>query len=372
MRWLRCLFLSGLLVLLAFPLCYDAAAAIDNASCMECHSDQSLVREKSAGMSEQLFVDYSKFKYSVHNINNVACVDCHAGIDHLDEDADVPHDLDLADVACVACHEEQGLAYENSVHSKAGSKGITIPCHACHGYHYVYRLEGNTVLERENHFCLKCHDPNKFHDWLPQKETHFAHVECTVCHAPEAPRHIHLSFFDLVSGKFLDTKTKLEALNTDLDNFLPMLDKNGDGILNVNEFEDMVLLFRQKNIHGSFRGELLSDLQPIVHHVNRGEANRGCEACHLPNSPFFQDVSIVLDREDGTLLRIPVERAVLESYYLSHFYALGGTRVRVLDKIGIALVAGGILVVFSHLTARVATIGRRRRKKAGSVERDLF
>ena len=56
-------------------------------------------------------------------------------------------------------------------------------------------------------------------------------------------------------------------------------------------------------------------------------------------------------------------RDVLETYYVSHFYALGGTRVRVLDKIGFALLAAGAGVVVAHLTARIATIPLRRKKK---------
>ena len=58
-----------------------------------------------------------------------------------------------------------------------------------------------------------------------------------------------------------------------------------------------------------------------------------------------------------------VERRVLESYYVNHFYAIGGTRVRLLDKIGLALIVGGLSVVSGHLFVRIVTAPARRRRK---------
>jgi len=337
---------------------------IDNAECMECHSDKTLTREKSEGMKEDLYVDEFRFNYSVHNVNGVGCVNCHSDIGELDYDSEIPHGVSLP-VNCDNCHKNEGEAYQNSVHKKAGGKGITIPCYACHGYHFISHLEADSVEDRENGFCLKCHNPDKFHDWLPQKEAHFAFVECTVCHAPNAPRHVALRFFDLVQGKFLSGGELLKGLNTDYDQFMALVDQDKDNILSVDEIEDMTLLLRQKDIRGTFHGEIRVDIVPTVHHVNRGKANRECEQCHNPNSPFFEDVQICLNKEDGTIDHHQVERNVLESYYVNHFYALSGTRVRLLDKIGLALVAGGVSVVIAHLTVRIATapVRRRRREK---------
>jgi hypothetical protein len=94
---------------------------------MECHSDDTLARNESEGMKEDLFLDYNKFKYSVHNVNGITCVDCHADIEELNWDNEVPHPTSLAVVDCDGCHEDEGEAYLDSVHKKAGGKGITIP-----------------------------------------------------------------------------------------------------------------------------------------------------------------------------------------------------------------------------------------------------
>ena len=345
------------------------AHAIENDECMECHSDDSLERSESEGMKEDLFIDYSRFKFSVHNVNGITCVDCHSDIEELNWDNEVPHQVSLAMVDCEGCHEEEGEAYLNSVHKKAGGKGITIPCYACHGYHFVTHLEADSVFERENKFCLKCHNPDNFHDWLPQKDTHFAFVECAVCHAPESPRYISLRFYDLISKRFFGAKDLLTALDTDYDGFMEKVDKDRDDVISLGELEDMVLLLRQKDVRGTFHGELVLELVPTVHHVNRGGANRECEQCHNPQSPFFEEVYIALNKEDGTGQRHKVERRVLESYYVNHFYAIGGTRVRYLDRIGLVLIVGGLSVVAGHLLVRIATAPARRKRK---VEKDEF
>jgi hypothetical protein len=141
------------------------------------------------------------------------------------------------------------------------------------------------------------------------------------------------------------------------------LDKDGDGIISLPELEDMVFLLRQKDIRGTFHGELVMEMLPTVHHINRGGANRECEQCHNPHSPFFEEVYINLNKDDGTSQRQKVERRVLESYYVNHFYAIGGTRVRYLDKIGLVLIVGGLSVVIGHLLVRIATMPARRKRK---------
>lgn len=345
-----------------FPLFFwvPDCDGIENNECLDCHGDPSLARAESSGMKETLYVSSEKFKYSVHHVNGVGCTDCHAGIEELDYEREVPHAVELGAVRCGACHEEVSEAYNNSVHKKAGEKGISIPCYACHEYHYTTRLATATVTERQNSFCRKCHDPDKFHDWLPQKETHFAFVECAVCHAPDSPKHINLRLYDLVEERFLDTDDMLRALNTDIDGFMPLVDRNEDGIINADEFEDLVIMLRRWEIRATFHGELVADIKPTVHHVNRGQANEECKSCHTVASPFFEDVRIGLLDPEGELRFFGVDRGVLETYHVE-FNALGNTRVRLLDKIGIALIIGAVGVVVLHLTTRILTVPLRNR-----------
>jgi hypothetical protein len=67
--------------------------------------------------------------------------------------------------------------------------------------------------------------------------------------------------------------------------------------------------------------------------------------------------------DDGTVDRYNVDRSVLESYHVSHFYLLGGTRMKLLDKIGLLVLTGGACAALEHLTFKILTMPFRRRKK---------
>ena len=246
--------------------------AVENDECIECHEDSSLSRLDSKGVREAILLDYRKFKNSIHNINKITCVDCHADIEELNYDNEVPHKSSLDAVDCGKCHDIVEEAYGKGVHKNASRKGIDIQCYACHGYHYVTSTEGKSVLERENMSCLKCHNPYNFHEWLPQMASHFEHVECTVCHAPDTPRHIHLRVYDLLSNEFINPNQLLLALKTDIDGFMALLDKNENDQLDVAEFNNMVFMLKRRGVHITFHGELLSERQPIIHEVQKGSA----------------------------------------------------------------------------------------------------
>ena len=348
--WLLLFFVSG-------------ASAIDNSECMDCHGDSALTRTTSTGANNSLFVDQKAFQHSVHNINGIGCVDCHADIVALDSSQDVPHSLTLAPVECGSCHEAETTAYRQGVHQQASGKGMTIQCYACHGYHDVVSGENRPVLERENRSCLKCHEPNRYHNWLPQKETHFSFVQCTVCHAPDAPHHIHLRFYDLAKKEFLSPERIFAALGTDSKGFLAMFNTDDkDDELNREEFENMVFILSRRGIHASFHAELLSEQEPVVHQVTKVSAQRACEDCHAPGSQFFDSVAIILVDKENVSFQVKVDRKVLESYSVNNFYVPGGSRMRQLDRVGIlaVLAAGGGVML--HLLGRGMTASYRKRR----------
>ncbi len=358
----------GLLLLAVCCLCPLRSLAIDNSECFDCHGDASLTKESTDNIlnteiTESLYVDEEKFDKSVHNRNGITCVDCHSDIEELNYDNDVPHKKNLKKVCCASCHEQAGEDFKNSVHMKLRTKGITMTCYACHGYHYVRQMEGASVTERENSICLKCHNPYQFHELLPSRSTHFAHVECVVCHAPDVPRHINLRIYDLVSNSYYDSNRLFKLLGTDFNQLMKVVDKDGNSILDPDEFENLTLLLRQKNIHPVFHAELVADISSIAHHVNKGTAQKTCQKCHSASSPYFNTVEVVFNRDDGTVDSYRVDRAVLETYYVKHFYLLGGTRMKLMDRIGLLILAGSACAVGLHLTARILTIPLRRKNK---------
>ncbi|MDG4474978.1 cytochrome c3 family protein [Thiovibrio frasassiensis] len=341
--------------------------ALENSECLDCHVDETLVRSgekdfNDSSMKANLYVDENKFNHSIHNINGITCVDCHTDIKELNCNQEVPHPKYLKKVECSTCHQAEGDAFVHSVHMEARGKGIVMQCYACHDYHYTSHLESASVAERENGFCLRCHNPYQEHNWLPQKQAHFSFVECTVCHAPAAPRHVHLRFYDLVTNTFLTGDKIVKTLGVGYDEFYKTVDKNNDGVIDNDEIEELFILLRQKDVHIIFRAELVSEMQAIVHQVQKGGAIKDCQQCHVQDAPIFDAVTIVLNKDDGSIEHYKVNRSVLESYHTSHFSALGGTRVRFVDKIGLTIIFGGIAVVLIHLGVRVVTIPARRKK----------
>ncbi|MCG6930164.1 MAG: hypothetical protein LJE64_06360 [Desulfofustis sp.] len=356
------------IILTCSVLCPSPLAAVDNSECFECHSDEGLTTESTDNIlqieiTESLYVDEDTFDKSIHNLIGITCVDCHADIEELDWNEEVPHARRLEKVHCVSCHEDAGEEFKNSVHMKMRTKGITMTCYACHGYHYVRQMEGASVAERTNSICLKCHNPNQFHEWLPSGDAHFAHVECVVCHAPEVPRHIDLRFYDLITMRFYKGDELIKIIGTNFDKIIQTIDKNHDQIIGMNEFDDLFFMLKQKNIRPILRAELVADINSIAHQISRESAQKTCEMCHASDSPYFNAVSIILIRDDDTVERYKIDRAILESYYVSHFYLLGGTRIKRLDKIGLLIIAGGACAALGHLIIRVLTIPLRRGKK---------
>ena len=360
-KWLL-VFLMSLSLLFVYPI---SSRAIENSECLDCHGDPDMVKELPNGKTISLYVNPDKFKASVHGQNDIGCTDCHSDITKLDYNKEVPHPVPVAFVDCTDCHDEEGEAYQESVHAIARSKGVKKApiCYNCHNYHYTKYLYGDTVVQLENKFCLRCHHPEKFHNWLPQKKTHFQYVMCAVCHAPNVGKHIHLRLYDLMEEKFLSGQEILKKLGLTYDNFMSKFDTNKDGVIDLKEFRKFVKDLRIANVRAIFWGELTDNMEPLVHKVTKGRAIKNCKTCHSIKSPFFEKVYLILTKPDGQAPHYPLKREVLQSFYVTHFYAIDATRVRLLDIIGFFIVLGGVAFAGGHLTLRILTIPLRRRRR---------
>nr|WP_320009868.1 cytochrome c3 family protein [uncultured Desulfobulbus sp.] len=361
--------LLGACLLAACTLWPLQVLAVENSECMECHSDETLTKKSTDNilqveLTKSLYVDEDAFNHSVHNANGITCVDCHTDIEALNWDEDLPHAATLQPVQCAMCHEESAVEFKDSVHMAMRTKGISMTCYACHGYHNVKQMASASVSERMDYVCLKCHNPYQSHDWLPSKESHFANVDCVVCHSPNAPRHTHLRFFDLATGTYDQTDSLMEKIGVSAKDFMATVDTDKDGAVNQGEFDDLMLRLKLKNIRTVLHAELVAAIDASAHGIVKQGAQKECGQCHSSNSSYFNEVNIVFPNPDGGIVHHKVDRSVLESYYVSHFYLLGGTRIKLLDKIGLIIVAGGVLVVLGHLTMRLLTIPWRRKHAA--------
>ncbi len=149
---------SALIVLfVAFGafLWLEVPAAVDNETCLDCHSDRDLETER-AGKIVSLFVDGDVFSRSVHR--DLECIDCH-------EDADVedlPHPETLKKVYCGICHDDIQLNFDAGIHGQALHRNAAYApaCSDCHGIHGILSSANPTAPTYKTnvpYLCGGCH-----------------------------------------------------------------------------------------------------------------------------------------------------------------------------------------------------------------------
>jgi predicted CXXCH cytochrome family protein len=132
-----------------------APGAPSDSACMTCHEDRTLVGHGG----KQLYVDLEALRASRHGQAGVACVACHADLEHA---AEFPHAEKLAPATCAPCHQDRSAAFAASVHAGSQPKlgGRAVTCRDCHDAHRV--TEGRnpkSALSPYNvsEVCLRCH-----------------------------------------------------------------------------------------------------------------------------------------------------------------------------------------------------------------------
>ena len=88
----------------------------------------------------------------------------------------------------------------------------------------------------------------------------------------------------------------------------------------------------------------------------KSKAIRDCATCHSADASPFQSVTLTIAGPDGRPLRHGVEKGVLSSLTsmdsVRGFYAIGATRIRLLDQLLILVVVGAACVPIAHMTVR--------------------
>ena len=168
----------------------------DNAFCLNCHQDESLVKTDALGKKISLSVSEAGFKNSVHG--KVSCTDCHTQIKN---DAHAEGGKKAADkkVNCAACHAKADKEYRAGLHSKLIMKETerAANCHDCHGKHNILPGKNPKSMIHVSNIdktCNRCHSDIEFvkHHALGaaipgdefKKSVHgkTGEVTCTSCH----------------------------------------------------------------------------------------------------------------------------------------------------------------------------------------------
>jgi hypothetical protein len=298
--------------------------------CQECHADK-----------------FGEWQKSIHaalvragNASGPVCTSCHQ-----------PHTVikgapsTLETVPCKSCHGAIFTAYTGSVHAQVHSNGNAAPllCSSCHGAHDVSEVSSPAGPKTA---CLACHKGvlQTHQAWLPNAALHFDRVSCPACHAPTAQRRVDLQLVDSDAQTRVSAKVGVPTFET------PGKSVDAIALYNLLQTADQ----RFTTGHATLRGRLEVVTGEQIHQLApKSQAISDCNTCHSAGSGAFHSVSISVAGPDGLPIRYVANKDVLSSVRsigsIGGFYAIGGTRIELLDILLMLAVLAGIGVPAAHL-----------------------
>jgi hypothetical protein len=273
------------------------------------------------------------------------CTDCHS-----------PHAVikgaaaKVDETPCKNCHSEIFSAYASSVHGKSRSGSADSFAPICSGCHSAHDVKPTSLGEGPSAACAGCHAGvlEKHQAWLPNAGLHFEVVSCPACHAPTAHRKVDLMLID----------SQAKALGTEQIG-VPLFDastrSDGKGI-DALTLWNLLQTFNRDGLAGRtvVRGRLKVSTGPQAHQLtDKSKAISDCHTCHRQGSEAFQSVTISLVGPDGRRVGYGANADVLSSPIsldsVRGFYAIGGTRIILLDILLILAILGGVGIAVGHI-----------------------
>lgn len=392
------------------PISGWKAAVGEKAYCLTCHG-QALGARLDSGEYHPPYVDEAVLRGSVHLDHE--CADCHTGFSVESHETDIsasPRERAIALArVCRQCHEEKFQQYKGSIHATLikGGNLVAPVCTDCHGAHsvrpkaiyetvagvpckkchidifdaYLGSMHGQSrsvVGHFEAPICADCHRAHEVgpvasgnllrdaclgchadaltahREWLPNAALHFEAVSCPACHAPLAERRVELRLFD---GK-AQMPFSEPGDARQFENRISAADLQGDG-LDALELWNLV---RDINREGkapemTLQGRMGVRTGADAHRLSdKAGAVRDCSSCHQQGAGAFQNVTVSIIGRDGRPVRYDADKDVLNSPMsvnsISGFYAIGGTRIKLLDVLLALGFLGGISVPIGHLSLK--------------------
>ena len=338
--------------------------------CASCHSDINLAAHppstKDIKSTRSYAVDrakvcsgchaekYEQWESSIHGVlvrsgNPAApiCTDCHK-----------PHAVikgaaaKVDETPCQNCHKEIYAAYLGSVHGKSRTNSADSYAPICSGCHSAHDVKPVSFGEGPKAACSGCHaDLLQAHQkWLPNAALHFEVVSCPACHAPAAQRKVDLML--------IDNQAKARATEQiGIPLFEASVGSDGKGIDALTLWNLLQTLNRDSAAGNKtiLRGRLTVRTGPQAHQLaDKSKALSDCGTCHREGSDAFKSVTISLVGPDGRRVGYGANADVLNSPIslesVGGFYAIGGTRIKLLDILLILAILGGVGVAVGHVT----------------------
>lgn len=361
--------IAAVLMLFSIPATPTAAAdgklSDADQTCLGCHSNADFKKDLGNGKSLSLHVAGDAFAKSVHGA--MGCAGCHSDIDvakHSSASREIkdPRDYSIAMAGvCRQCHAEEFKQYEASNHASLLRNGnLWAPvCTDCHGSHAV---TPRTAYDT----CVGCHASamDGHQKWLPNARLHLEVVSCAACHAPAVQRMVDLRLYDTATQKWVTEKEG----QPQFEKTARSADTDGNG-LDAMELRKLLAEINRGGKPGqiTFRGRIELRKEIDAHQLSdKSKALRTCDNCHREGAEPFQNVTVSIIGADGKTLRYNAHKDVLSSVLsvdtLRLFYAIGGTRNKVLDILLILAVLGGLAVPIGHQTMK-RLVARQTRKE---------
>jgi len=258
-------------------------------------------------------------------------------------------------VPCKACHSTIFTAYAASVHGILRQGGLAEAplCFSCHDAHDV-RVPSAGVGRRD--VCLGCHTEAaaSHRTWLPNVDLHFSVVSCPVCHVPQAKRRVDLILMNSATQKEVPEAIgmpQFETLGSAPGTARPGLDPS-----------TLMTLLTALNPPGAqgktaLKGRLEVSTGIENHEITFAtKAISDCATCHREGSAAFQSVTVSVAGPAGIPVRYDADKEVLSSAFsvpsVGGFYAIGGSRITLLDVLLVLALLGGIGGPLGHFTVR--------------------
>ena len=320
-------------------------------NCLNCHSVADKVGNK-------FFID--PVKYSHTNHAKIGCPSCHDSMPGAHPNVKSA----AAKADCLFCHTDIAGEYSKSSHAgKATCNG----CHDPHRANTPTEISGNDI----NKMCAGCHDHfgimASHAKWLPQTELHIEMLPCITCHTGSKNYVINLYIINRHGiphlGKFepagFGELTRLAGGKS----ILTLIDTNGDNYISLAEL-------RSFNTNPAYKGLHLQGMmtpEKVTHSFQILDNRRDCTFCHASGPGAMQTSYIAIPEENGTFRKIAVEKgAVLEALSSTpDFYMTGKTRNGILNKVGLLVLVGGMIMPVGHGFFRFLSRNIRNRKENG-------
>ena len=321
-----------------------------NGNCLGCHGVSGKVGGK-------FYIDPAKYRHTDHA--RIGCPSCH------DDAVAAGHPaVRKASVKsdCVVCHDDVGAEYARSDH------GGKAPCSGCHNPHQAKspsEISGHDI----NRMCGGCHDHYgimaSHAKWLPQAELHIEMLPCITCHTGSKNYVINLYIINRQGiprmGKFEPAgydELKRVAGGKDI---LSLIDTNGDNYISLEELRNFNRTQAGRGLH--LQGMMTPE--KVTHSFQILDNRRDCTFCHASGPGAMQTSYIAIPQEDGTFRKVAVEKgSVLVALSSTpDFYMTGKTRNAAFNKIGLAIILGGMVMPVGHGFFRYLSRNIRNRKE---------